>query len=101
MHNQSEQKLPETYIDRGNQTEFYSVAIWNSSRLIGRRGSIGITIAHILYKKKHQHKWLVIHLTFSDEFDALYSYFTSSWDSAESDSSYRSEVGIISSVYII
>ena len=45
---------------------------------------------------KHQHKWMVTHITFSDKLDVIYSDFTSGQAIEGSDGSYRSEVVLIS-----
>ena len=52
-------------------------------------------------KTKHQHKWLVSHINFSDELDVLYSDFALVELRAGSDGSYREEVGMSSSACII
>ena len=43
-------------------------------------------------QKKHQLKWLVTHIIFSDELDVLYYYFISRRDISGGDGSYWSEV---------
>ena len=101
MQNQTEKQPPKNIWIGGTILDFLTEPSISTLESSSEEGTSDSQLSTYFTQTKHWHKWLVTHLTFSDKLDILYSDFTFRKDRSGSDRSYRSEVGPISSEWII